>query len=349
MGRGWKIGLAALVASIALLAVNTLLVGGETGSAEVTMPGGRVLDLPGGEMQVVEGGRRQGTPIVLIHCYTCASDWWDGMRPALERRHRVVAVDLLGHGGSDKPGSGYTPAHQAELLAQALERLGVSHATLVGHSLGGIVAVALAEQAPDLVDRVAILDMPPDNTYGEFGFPENLAFQPVLGEALWRIKPDFSIRDGLEVAFAPGFEVPDAFVEDVKRLTYTAYDETPTRDEEFLDEGSLDRRMRATALPLLAIMGAEEQLVDDPRRALAQYADGVPGAETHLIAAAGHSPNVEKPMQTARLILRFAKSPVGDVKSPSRDEAGSGAKPQRSFPAASPNRASGVRSATGDQ
>ena len=100
---------------------------------------------------------------------------------------------------------------------------------VVGHSLGGSVTVALAEQHPQLVDRVVIIDMPPDNSYGDLGFIAGLAFQPVIGEALWRIKPDFSIREGLGVAFAPGYDVPDAFVEDVKRMTYTSYDDSPER------------------------------------------------------------------------------------------------------------------------
>ena len=348
MGRGWKIGIAGLAALLALLVVNALVVDGKTGSATATVPGGHILELPGGDLQVVEGGPRAASPIVLIHCYTCALDWWDGMRPALEHGHRVVAVDLLGHGGSDKPGSGYTPSHQAELVAQGLERLGVRDATVVGHSLGGLVAVALAEQDPQLVDRVAIVDMPPDNTYGGFGFPEDLAFVPVLGQAVWTLKPDFTIREGLEVAFAPGFEVPDAFVEDVKRMTYTAYDETPARDEEYLDEAPLERRMRATGLPLLAVMGAEEQLVEDPRRALDQYGS-VPGAETRLIAGAGHSPNVEKPARLARLVLAFAKAPSGPIKSSARDEAERDLQSQHSSAAPSRHRASGVRSATGDQ
>jgi pimeloyl-ACP methyl ester carboxylesterase len=225
--------------------------------------------------------------------------------PALARKHRVIAVDLLGHGGSEKPGSGYTPANQAKLVAEALRRLDVRNAEVVGHSLGAAVAVALSEQEPQLVDRVTIVDMPPDNSYGDLGFIAGLAFKPVLGEALWRIKPDFSVRDGLGVAFAPGFDVPDAFVEDVKRLTYTAYDESPTGTEDFIGEESLDRRMRPTGKPLQVLMGAEEQIVDNPQRALSQYADGVPGAQTHLIAGAGHSPNVEKPAETARLILEF--------------------------------------------
>lgn len=305
MGRGWKIGIGVAVALITLLLVNALIVDGRTEPATVTMPGGRILDLPDGEMQVVEGGPRGGDPIVLIHCFSCAIDWWDGMRPRLEADHRVVAVDLLGHGGSEKPGSGYTPANQAKLVAEALRKLRVHGAEVVGHSLGGTVSVALAEQDPELVDRVAIVDMPPDDSYGDLGFIAGLAFKPILGEALWTIKPDFSVRDGLKVAFAPGFDVPDAFVDDVKRLTYTAYDESPTETEDFIGEESLDRRMRATGKPLMVLMGAEEQIVNDPQRALDQYARGDPGTETHLIAGAGHSPNVEKPAQTARLVLGF--------------------------------------------
>ncbi len=322
--------LGVLLGLIVLVVVNALVVDGKTESAEITVPGGRILDLPDGEMQVVEGGSRGGEPIVLIHCFSCAINWWDGVRTRLEADHRVIAVDLLGHGGSEKPGSGYTPAHQAELVAEALKKLRVHDAEVVGHSLGGSVAVALAQQNPELVNRVAIVDMPPDNSYGDLGFIAGLAFVPVLGEALWTIKPDFSIRDGLKVAFAPGFDVPDAFVDDIKRMTYTSYDESPSGVDDFLSEESLDRRMKATGKPLMVLMGAEEQIVNDPQRALDQYAHGDPGAETHLIAGAGHSPNVEKPAETARLILGFAKSPPRVLGSQSRDAAERGSKPQRS-------------------
>jgi pimeloyl-ACP methyl ester carboxylesterase len=300
------IGIGVVLALLALLVVNALVVNGQTESAQVTVPGGRILDLPDGELQVREDGPRSGSPIVLVHCFSCAMDWWDGMLPMLERRHRVISVDLLGHGGSEKPGSGYTPQNQALAVSQALERLQVKDAEVVGHSLGGAVTVALAQEHPHLVGRAVIIDMPPDNSYGDLGFIAGLAFQPVLGEALWQIKPDFSVRDGLGVAFAPGYDVPDAFVEDVKRLTYTAYDESPSGVDDFLAEEPLDQRMKAAGQPLMVLMGAEEQIVNDPQRALAQYKSAVPSAETHLIAGAGHSPNVEKPRQTAHLVLAFA-------------------------------------------
>jgi len=307
MGRRLKVGILVVVALLALLGLNALWVNGKTKDAEITVTGGRIFDLPDGDLQVVDHNPRGGSPIVLLHCYTCAMDWWDGMVPLLERNHRVITIDLLGHGGSEKPSEGYTPPNQAKVVAEALERLRVSEATVVGHSLGGAVVVALSEQSPDLVARPVIIDMPPDNTYDDgFGLSAALSFAPVLGEALWQAKPNFSVRDGLEVAFAPGYDVPDSFVEDLKRMTYTAYDDSPQGNDHFLHEESLNQRMKATGKPLMVLMGAEEQLVDDPQRALDQYKSSVPDAQTHLIAGAGHSPNVERPALTAKLVDRFS-------------------------------------------
>src|ERR1043165_7555968 len=103
MRRGWKILIAVVAMLVVLIGVNALVIDGETKPAEVTEPGGRIVSLPGGDMEVVEKGPRGGSPIVLIHCFTCAINWWDGVMPRLATAHRVVAIDLLGHGGSEKP------------------------------------------------------------------------------------------------------------------------------------------------------------------------------------------------------------------------------------------------------
>jgi pimeloyl-ACP methyl ester carboxylesterase len=306
MGRRLKVGIVVIVALLALLGLNALVTDGETEGAEITEPEGRIFKLPDGDLQVVDHNPQGDSPIVLIHCFSCAINWWDGMIPSLERDHRVIAIDLLGHGGSEKPGSGYTPPNQAKVVAEALDRLQVTDATVVGHSLGGSVTVALSEQDPQMVGRAVIIDMPPDNSYGDLGFIAGLAFQPLIGPALWRIKPDFSVREGLGVAFAPDYDVPDAFVEDVKQMTYTSYDDSPGGNDDFLEEESLDQRMAASGQPLMVLMGAEEQIVNDPERALKQYKAAVPTAETHLIAGAGHSPNVEQPALVAKLVDRFS-------------------------------------------
>jgi pimeloyl-ACP methyl ester carboxylesterase len=306
MGRGWKILIGVAVVLGVLLALNAWAIGGETKSAEVTEPGGRILALQGGDLQVVEGGPRRGTPIVLLHGWTCAIDWWDGMRPALEREHRVVAIDLLGFGGSEKPDSGYSMESEADLVAEALSRLGVRGATVVGHSLGGTVAVALSEQSPELVERLVIVDQAPDGDFGDGPpFAAKLTFVSVLGPALWRVTPDVAIEEGLGEGFAPGYDVPDEFVDDFRRQTYTSYTEVADAESDYSDEIPLDRRVQEAGIPLLAIFGSEEQLYDSPR-ALAAYAK-IPGAKTVLVAGAGHSPNVEQPAKTAALVLDFAR------------------------------------------
>jgi pimeloyl-ACP methyl ester carboxylesterase len=239
-----------------------------------------------------------------LHCFTCAIDWWEGMLPALERDHRVIAIDLLGFGGSEKPDSGYSMEDQADLVAEALGKLGVLRATVVGHSLGGTVATALAEASPSLVSRLVIIDQAPDESYGPgLPFIAELSLVPVLGQALWRVTPDFAIKEGLGKAFAPGYDVPDRFVSDFRHMTYTSYDSDSSEDD-YSGAIPLDRRIAAEHVPLLAIFGSEDQIYDSSK-ALAAYAR-VPGARTVMVKGAGHSPNVEKPARTAALVLGFA-------------------------------------------
>ena len=305
MGRGWKILIGVVALLAVLLAINTIVVEGETKPAEVTVPGGRILKLAGGDMQVLEDGPRDASPIVLIHCYTCAIDWWRAMIPLLALEHRVIAVDLRGFGGSEKPDSGYSIEDQAAFVAEALARLHVREATVVGHSLGGTVATALTEVPGEYVNRLVIIDQAPEEKFSKgLPFTAELSQLPVIGPALWQVTPDFAVKEGLEVAFAPGYDVPDAFVDDFNRMTYTSYD-SDGEEGDFMDAEPLDRRIERTGTPLLAIFGAEDQLYES-KQALAAYRT-VPGTETALVAGAGHSPNVEKPAQTAALVLRFAE------------------------------------------
>jgi pimeloyl-ACP methyl ester carboxylesterase len=306
MRRGWKILIGIVVTLIVLLALNAVIVDHESKSASVTEPGGRLLKLSAGEIEVVEKGPRSTSPIVLIHCFSCAINWWDRMMPMLERSHRVIAIDLLGHGGSEKPTSGYTIPNQVDLVAEALSKLHVRDAMIVGHSLGGTIAVGLAERSPDLVSKVTIIDTAPNHAGNSLGLIAKLGFAPVIGQFFWRVKPDFAVKKGLEVAFAPGFDVPEEFVEDVNRMTYNSYHDSPEGSDQYSKEEPLDQRMAETGKPLMVIMGAEEQIIDEPAQRLAEYRSTVPGTRTELINGAGHSPNVEKPGETAALVLGFA-------------------------------------------
>jgi pimeloyl-ACP methyl ester carboxylesterase len=316
--RGWKILIGALVALAILLAVNTIVLNQETKAAEVTVSGGRILELPSGALQVVEQGPTVGQPtrrkaavappIVLLHGFGASLHWWDRMVPLLARRHRVVRIDLLGFGGSEKPKSGYSMEDQGRLVALALGKLHVRGAVVVGHSLGFSVATALTAESSDLVDRLVDIDAGPDPRFGDLPFLAKLASAPVIGQALRRVSPDFAIEDGYDSAFAPGYDLgdfSDQIVDDYRAMTYTSYDRSPAELDDYQEDAPLDQRLRAAAVPLLVIFGEQDQLYDDPRAAAQAYAD-VPGARITMIPGAGHSPIVEKPARTSRLVLRFA-------------------------------------------
>ncbi len=321
MKRRWKILIGVVTVLAALLVVNSLIIGSQTKGAEVTIDGGEILELPGGSVQVYEQGPTHPepphAPIVLLHCYSCSLHWWDELAPYLAEDHRVVRIDLLGHGGSEKPKSGYSMDEQAALVAGALRRLKVEGAVVVGHSLGGTVGAALASRATELVSRLVIIDQAPDNGYGPgLGLLANLGYLPVIGEAMYRFTQGFPgssalIKSGYSDAFAPDFDIdsgfpnPDQVVEDLRAMTYTSFDRSPTAEDDYTEEIPLNERMADTPVPLMVIFGAEDQFYD-AEPSLAAYDELVPGVITEEIAGAGHSPNVEKPKETAALILGFA-------------------------------------------
>nr|WP_263429692.1 alpha/beta hydrolase [Nannocystis pusilla] len=190
------------------------------------------------------------------------------------------------------------------LVAATLHQLDVQGATVVGHSLGGTVTTALAEQSPHLVERAVIVDQAPDNSYGGLDFPAKLSTSPVIGQALWRTAPEFAIREGLSQAFAPGFDIPDTFIDDFQRMTFTSYDHSVAEQVRYTDEKPLNERLEQTGVPLLAVFGEQDQIYA-AREALRAYA-GVTRSQTQLIPDAGHAPNVEQPMVLAQLILAFS-------------------------------------------
>ena len=175
------------------------------------------------------------------------------------------------------------------------------------------MGTALLEEAPELVSRLVIIDQAPDGSFGESNLLLELSLTPVLGETAWRLAPDWSIEDGLSKGFAPGYDVPEAFVDDFRRLTFSAYDDSAEAEISYSDARPLDQRIAASGVPLLVIFGAEEQLYD-PEPSLRAYAEGVPGAKTHLVTGAGHSPNVERPALTAALVLRSLEASDEDAR-----------------------------------
>lgn len=112
--------------------------------------------------------RSSGEPtIVFVHGWTCDRSFFAPQVEHFARRHRVVSVDLRGHGESDKPSGPYSIGVHADDIAYLIDQLGVSKVVAVGHSMGGLAVAQLAASHPHCVAAVALVEpgpfaLPPD-------------------------------------------------------------------------------------------------------------------------------------------------------------------------------------------
>ena len=115
----------------------------------------KFIDIHGERIAVRDAG--QGEALLLIHGMAGSSQTWRAIMPQLAKRYRVVAPDLLGHGQSSKPRSDYSLGAFAVGLRDLLDELEIESATVVGHSLGGGVAMQFLYQHPDYCRRLVLI------------------------------------------------------------------------------------------------------------------------------------------------------------------------------------------------
>ena len=99
-------------------------------------------------------------PLLLVHGWTCDRSYFAPQFTHFRRKHRVVAVDLRGHGESDKPQQDYTMALFAEDLAWLCGQLKLAKPVIVGHSMGGVIALEIAARFPELPAAIVAVDAP---------------------------------------------------------------------------------------------------------------------------------------------------------------------------------------------
>jgi len=105
------------------------------------------------------GSRGAGEPIVLVHGAFTSSHLWTDMLPRLPKGHRVLVLDLLGHGRSDPPrGAAMSVAAHADRLASLLDVMGVPSAALVGHGMGAAIVACFAQRRPECVTSMALVN-----------------------------------------------------------------------------------------------------------------------------------------------------------------------------------------------
>ena len=258
--------------------------------------------LRGGEIDglalhyVVEG---RGPAVVLLHGLGGFAESWRHTIPALADRATVYALDLPGFGVSAKPRAPYDLPFFARVLHAFLDGLGVGQASLVGHSLGGAVAVAAALTLPVRVDRVALVGgLVPGFAYRPSWVYRLLAV-PGLGEALALLGCAPLYRAAVaRCLHAPrraevDFFVGHAYPERAGAPARAAYLATLRGVHRDFDARAQDyRRALATLdLPVLLIHGRQDRVV--PAVHAAEVADALPHAAVRWVDACGHFPQIE--------------------------------------------------------
>ncbi len=253
--------------------------------------------LDDGDIYVCQDGPRDAPALLLIYGFAMSTRSWEPLVPMLTESHHVIRVDLLGHGRSAKPADdGYGIAEHGCRAAAALDRLGVERAAIVGHSTGGAVATALAEQRPDLVAALALINTGPH-------LDSFIAPELAIGPAQWPHLSDEQLRQAMRPAFSrTGYQIPQQLVDDVRGMTYHAFAATMQASTQYLEQQALPDRLSSLDKPLLVIFGEEDRRW---RSSSATDYYAVAGAQVELLPGIGHSPMVEDPPRTAARLLAF--------------------------------------------
>ena len=258
-------------------------------------PEGEFIDIDGVDLHYIERG--DGPPVVLLHgnAVTQADFSASGLMDRLARNHRVIAFDRPGFGHSSRPRDRlWTPAAQADLLRGALERLSVEQPIVVGHSMGTMVAMAMALNYPQDVRALVLI--------GGYYYP-SLRIDalltapvalPVLGDVMRYTVTALSSRALLgkmaKGMFSPQ-EVPANFFPEVSRemMLRPVQLRANAEDAAFMIPAarSLSSRYHELEMPLTLIAG-EEDLVVSVESQSARLHEELPHSELHVVPGTGH-------------------------------------------------------------
>lgn len=257
------------------------------------------LSANGGVIHYRDEGPREGLAIVFINALGSDLRIWDDVAARLADEFRLIRYDKRGHGLSEAGPDRYEMSDYARDLAGLLDALGVQRATIVGLSIGGLIAQALYRQRPELFAALVLSD-----TAAKIG-----------DDASWDARIAAIEAGGVE-AIADGV-LPRWFTADFRarraaELTgwRTMLVRTPKQGYlaacGALKRADLRPHARAIAVPTLCLVGEEDG--STPVALVRETADLIGGSRFEIIAGAGHIPSVEKPEATAELLRRHAKS-----------------------------------------
>ena len=232
-----------------------------------------------------------GTPIVLIHGFGGDLNNWLFNHEALAARRAVYALDLPGHGGSAKDVGDGSLAFLAGVVTGFVDALGIEKAHLVGHSLGGAVALAVARAAPTRVASLVLI--------GSAGLGAEIDGDYLEGFIAAERRKD--LKPHVEKLFGDPALVTRQLIADL--LAFKRIDGVPaalrTIKESFVPAGAQGRLLRDVlgSVPTLVVWGAGDRIVP------AAHAEGLPeGVESAVLEGYGHMVQMEAASEVNRLI-----------------------------------------------
>ncbi|MDQ8046020.1 MAG: alpha/beta hydrolase [Solirubrobacteraceae bacterium] len=250
------------------------------------------------------------TTLALIHGLGGSRRCWDLITPALVAAGlRPEPVELPGYGENRRRATPRTIEEMAEAASDAIGRLRGERIVVVGHSMGGLVATAIAERAASLAERIVLVNssLTVASRLTAHKGSEGLIRKPVIGRIAWRVAPRAKLKSGLRSAFAPSFPVPDSFVDDLRACSWSTFTRSSAAMDLYLGERSLPERLDALDTPASLIYGMQDLRVDHD--AIDAICAERPGTVTR-IDDAGHSPMWETPQVAAAAIARAVGAPA---------------------------------------
>jgi pimeloyl-ACP methyl ester carboxylesterase len=263
--------------------------------ARIRLTGG---ELDGLELHVVEAGR--GPATLLIHGLGAFAESWRRTLDALSPQCRLIALDLPGFGQSAKPRRAYTLTFFAGAVAGLLRALGVDRVRVVGHSLGGAVAAAMALAHPHRVERVALLSAVVPGFPVEPSWVYRLMVLPGLGEVMAGLVTPGICRYALTRCFVvpPDPEEIDFLVGHEFAVRATAEGRAAylsalrgVRAELMARGAEFRKAMSRLERPVLLVHGRQDRVI--PFSHAAAAAQAIPGAEARWLERCGHFPHLE--------------------------------------------------------
>jgi pyruvate dehydrogenase E2 component (dihydrolipoamide acetyltransferase) len=260
--------------------------------AEAAAPAARMLEAGGYRLRYLELGSG-GTPVVLLHGFGADLNTWMFNQPVLAEAQRTIALDLPGHGGSQKEMAAGDPGAMADAVEAALQALGIGRMHLVGHSMGGALAALVAERRGADVASLTLI------APAGLGREINAAFIDGFVRAGRRREA----TDVLRLLVHDPALVSRAMVEDV--LRYKRLDGVASALQTIAGAWFPQGRQAVDIRGSVAGIRAPVQVVwgQDDRIVPAAHAAALGSrAAVHVLQQAGHLPHMEKSAETNRLI-----------------------------------------------